>query len=62
VLQEIEREDQAWEDAQKRKSIRQSNQSSSESENLKPNLQQTKIVDEKAELEKPRSNAPKGFY
>jgi hypothetical protein len=63
VLQEIEREDQAWEDSQRgRKPTKQSKNLSSESDTPTPNWQPTKVIDQKTELEKARSNAPRGFF
>jgi hypothetical protein len=63
VLQEIEREDQAWEDAQRRrKPASQSKGPSSESETPKATSQPMKVVEEKTEPEKQISNAPRGFF
>lgn len=63
MLQEIEREDQAWEDSQRwRKPTRQSTSPSSESEAPESNRQPTKMVEAKPGPEKPRGNAPRGFY
>jgi hypothetical protein len=59
VLQEIEREDQAWEDSQRR---RKATRQASESETPKTDAQPTKIVEQKTEPEKQKSNAPRGFY
>ena len=63
VLQEIEREDQAWEDLQrKRKPSRTGKNPSAENENDTTTWQPSKIEEQKTDPKKPRSNAPRGFY
>jgi len=61
VLQEIEREDQAWEDSQKRKKPTKAERSL-ETDAAKTDEQITKMVEHKTEPEKARSNAPRGFF
>ena len=61
VLQEIEREDQAWEDSRRRRKPTRERQGFDDgTTNTKE--QSTKMVEQKTEPEKPRSNAPRGFY
>ncbi|KAG0646753.1 hypothetical protein D0Z07_6350 [Hyphodiscus hymeniophilus] len=61
VLQEIEREDQAWDDAQSRRPSRKS-KTSSEAEGPPADWKPAEILKEKAVPEKPKTEAPRGFY
>lgn len=61
VLQEIEREDQAWEDSQRRRKPTRERKGFNDG-TTKANEQSTKMVEQKIEPDKPRNNAPRGFY
>lgn len=60
VLQEIEKEDQAWEDSQKQR--KPTKQEKSVENDTKTDKHTTKFVEHKTEPEKARSNAPRGFF
>lgn len=62
MLQEIEREDQAWNDLQRRKPTRPGKNIPNDHKAPLPDSQPMKMVEQKIEPEKVSSNAPKGFY
>lgn len=62
VLQEIEREDQAWEDSQRRRKPTRPGKNVMNENAKAKSPEPAKSVEEKIGPERPRSNAPRGFY